>query len=189
MYAPRQGDWRRADVHYHLAVNAGRSSRPGPLRVAPSGKCAGRSVRPAPVGNAVKPDAASATYIVGADMSWVQQREGQGVKYSENGTPADVFQILKNHGFNSIRFRVFNDPTRTNQGNSRAYSPQGYCDLPHTIVMAKRVKAMGFSLLIDFHYSDGWADPGKQYAPAAGRCRPTRPPRPCMTGRRMRSRS
>ncbi len=122
---------------------------------------------PAPVGNAVKPDAASATYIVGADMSWVQQREGQGVKYSENGTPADVFQILKNHGFNSIRFRVFNDPTRTNQGNSRAYSPQGYCDLPHTIVMAKRVKAMGFSLLIDFHYSDGWADPGKQYAPAA----------------------
>jgi arabinogalactan endo-1,4-beta-galactosidase len=110
---------------------------------------------------------APGTYIVGADMSYVQQREGRGVKYSENGTPLDVFQILKNHGFNYIRFRVFNDPTRPNQGNARAYSPQGYCDLPHTIVMAKRVKALGFSLLVDFHYSDGWADPGKQYAPAA----------------------
>jgi arabinogalactan endo-1,4-beta-galactosidase len=44
---------------------------------------------------------------------------------------------------------------------------QGYCDLPHTIDMAKRVKAADMGLLIDFHYSDSWADPGKQFTPSA----------------------
>jgi arabinogalactan endo-1,4-beta-galactosidase len=147
-------------------------------------------------------------YIVGADISWVQQREAAGMKYSDNGVQKDILQILKDHGFNYIRLRVFNDPTiatwnPTRGGGARrggrgatsapasapavaipttgpaaiqamrlsvgqaAYSPQGYCDLPHTIEMAKRVKAAGMGLLIDFHYSDSWADPGKQFTPTA----------------------
>jgi arabinogalactan endo-1,4-beta-galactosidase len=62
--------------------------------------------------------------------------------------------------------RVFVDPTKAGV-NYRAYSADGYCDLAHTIVMAKRVKAAGMGLLIDFHYSDSWADPAKQHTPAA----------------------
>ncbi len=107
-----------------------------------------------------------ADYIIGADISWVQQRENGGARFSDQGVEKDIVQILKDHGFNSIRLRVFNDPTKATP-RDRPYSPQGYCDLPHTIAMAKRVKAAGMKLLIDFHYSDSWADPDKQFTPSA----------------------
>jgi beta-galactosidase len=72
---------------------------------------------------------------------------------------------MKDHGFNYIRLRIFNDPARDS-----GYSPKrGFCDLEHTKQMAKRVKDAGMKLLLDFHYSDYWADPGKQYKPAAWR--------------------
>src|ERR1017187_10407776 len=103
-------------------------------------------------------------FMVGADISSVQAAEARGAKYSDTGVQKDILQILKDHGFNYIRLRVFVQPT--NQGG---YSRQGYCDLPHTIAMAKRVKAAGMGLLIDFHYSDTWADPGKQTKPLAWR--------------------
>ena len=105
-------------------------------------------------------------YIVGADISWVQQREASGTRYSDNGVAKDMLAILKDHGFNYIRLRVFNDPTKATP-RDRPYSPQGYCDLPHTIAMGQRVKKAGLRLLIDFHYSDAWADPDKQYTPSA----------------------
>jgi len=105
-------------------------------------------------------------YIVGADISWIQQREDTGTKYSDKGEVKDILAILKAHGFNYIRLRVFNDPTKATP-KDQPYSMQGYCDVPHTVVMAKRVKAAGMKLLIDFHYSDAWADPSKQYTPAA----------------------
>lgn len=107
-----------------------------------------------------------ADYIIGADISWVQQREDRGGTFSDRGVEKDILQILKDHGFNYIRLRVFNDPTKATP-RDRPYSPEGYCDLPHTIAMAKRVKAAGMRLLIDFHYSDSWADPGKQFTPSA----------------------
>jgi arabinogalactan endo-1,4-beta-galactosidase len=105
-------------------------------------------------------------YMVGADISWVQQREDAGAKYSDKGETKDILAILKDHGFNYIRLRVFNDPTKRTPVD-RPYAPQGYCDVPHTIAMGKRVKAAGMGLLINFHYSDSWADPQKQYAPSA----------------------
>ena len=105
-------------------------------------------------------------FIVGADISGVQAAEARGVKYSDNGVTKDILAILKEHGFNYVRLRIFVDPTRATP-RDRPYSTQGYCDLPHTIEMAKRVKAMGMGLLIDFHYSDSWADPGKQFTPSA----------------------
>ncbi len=92
--------------------------------------------------------------------------EDRGEQFTDGGVPKDILQILKDHGFNFIRLRVFVDPTQSTV-NYRAYSPQGYCDLPHTIVMAKRAKAAGMGLLIDFHYSDSWADPGKQFTPVS----------------------
>lgn len=85
------------------------------------------------------------------------------MKLSDKGRQKDALQILKDHGFNYIRLRIFNDPAQDS-----GYSPKkGFCDLEHTKQMAKRIKAAGMKFLLDFHYSDYWADPGKQYKPAA----------------------
>ena len=89
-----------------------------------------------------------------ADISSVQAAEDRGVLFSDGGASKDILQILKDHGFNYIRLRVFVDPTQPTP-RGPAYSMQGYCDLAHTITMAKRIKAAGMGLLIDFHYSDG----------------------------------
>ncbi len=101
--------------------------------------------------------------MIGADISFLPELEAKGIKFSENGVEKDPILILKEHGFNYIRLRIFNDPAADS-----GYSPQkGFCDLKHTKQMAKRVKEAGLKLLLDFHYSDYWADPGKQYKPAA----------------------
>jgi len=114
-------------------------------------------------GEAAKPRATSK--MMGADISFLPQLEERGLKFSDNGAEKDAIQILKDHGFNYIRLRIFNDPARDS-----GYAPgKGYCDLRYTKEMAKRVKAAGMKLLLDLHYSDYWADPGKQYKPAAWR--------------------
>jgi arabinogalactan endo-1,4-beta-galactosidase len=115
---------------------------------------------------AQSPPVESQQFIIGADISGVQAAEDRGVQYSDKSVQKDILTILKDHGFNYIRLRVFVDPT-TATPRDRPYSMKGYCDLPHTIAMAKRVKSMGMGLLIDFHYSDSWADPGKQFTPSA----------------------
>jgi beta-galactosidase len=101
--------------------------------------------------------------IIGADISYLPELEATGMKFSDKGVQKDPLQILKDHGFNYVRLRIFNEPARDS-----GYSPgKGFCDLAHTLVMAKRVKDAGMKLLLDFHYSDYWADPGHQYTPAA----------------------
>ena len=103
--------------------------------------------------------------MIGADISFLPQLEDRGIRFSDKGVEKDAIQILKDHGFNYVRLRIFNDPARDS-----GYSPKkGFCDLEHTKQMAKRVKAAGMKLLLDFHYSDYWADPGKQIKPAAWR--------------------
>jgi arabinogalactan endo-1,4-beta-galactosidase len=103
--------------------------------------------------------------ILGADISFLPELEAKGIKFSDKGVQKDAIEILKDHGFNYIRLRIFNNPARDS-----GYSPQkGFCDLEHTKQMAKRVKAAGMKLLLDFHYSDYWADPQQQYKPAAWR--------------------
>ena len=103
--------------------------------------------------------------MLGADISFLPELESKGIKFSDKGVEIDPILILKDHGINYIRLRIFNDPS-TDSG----YSPKlGFCDLENTRKMAKRVKAAGMKLLLDFHYSDYWADPGKQYKPAAWR--------------------
>jgi arabinogalactan endo-1,4-beta-galactosidase len=101
--------------------------------------------------------------ILGADISFLPQLEAKGMKFKDKGVEKDVLQILKSHGFNYIRLRIFNNPAADS-----GYSPKtGFCDLYHTKQMALRVKAAGMKLLLDFHYSDTWADPGKQFKPTA----------------------
>ena len=101
--------------------------------------------------------------MLGADISFLPQLEAQGIKFSDKGVEKDAIEILKDHGFNYVRLRIFNNPT-----HDSGYSPKkGFCDLENTKKMAKRVKALGMKLLLDFHYSDTWADPGKQYKPLA----------------------
>lgn len=103
--------------------------------------------------------------ILGADISFLPELEDKGIRFSDKGVQKDAIEILKDHGFNYIRLRIFNNPARDS-----GYSPnKGFCDLEHTRQMAKRIKAAGFKFLLDFHYSDYWADPQQQYKPAAWR--------------------
>jgi len=109
---------------------------------------------------------AAEPFALGADISWIQQRENTGVRYYQDGVQQDIFVILKNSGFNYIRLRLFVDPKATIPNESESpYSTAGYCGTDSTIKMAKRVKNAGMKFLLDFHYSDTWADPGKQYKP------------------------
>ena len=99
--------------------------------------------------------------ILGADISWLPELEDQQKIFSENNKTADAMQILKNHGFNYIRLRVFVNPS-----NPNGYSPnKKYCEITQTVKMIKRAKIMGYKVLLNFHYSDTWADPGHQTIP------------------------
>jgi arabinogalactan endo-1,4-beta-galactosidase len=100
--------------------------------------------------------------IIGADISWLPRQEDNGLKFSDKDGQKDALAILKENKFNWIRLRLFTDPTAEG-----GYSAEGYCGLEQTLQMAKRVKAQGMKFLLDFHYSDTWADPGKQYTPAS----------------------
>lgn len=102
--------------------------------------------------------------MLGADISFLPELENKGMKfYDTDGKEKDAITILKDHGLNYVRLRIFNDPARDS-----GYAPKtGFCDLQHTLQMAKRVKAAGMKLLLDLHYSDYWADPQKQYMPKA----------------------
>lgn len=100
--------------------------------------------------------------VIGADISFLPQMEARGAKYSDNGVEKDAVEILKDHRFYWIRLRLFVDPAVEN-----GYSKEGYCGLEKTLLMAKRIKAADMKFLLDFHYSDTWADPGKQFTPAS----------------------
>ena len=114
--------------------------------------------------SAEAPREATHPYLLGADISWVPQQEADGRRFSVDGAEQDILAILKEHGFNAIRLRLFVDPTAPG-----GYSAKGYGGLQSTLAMAARVKAAGLKFLLDFHYSDTWADPGHQTKPAAWR--------------------
>ncbi|MFZ6031150.1 MAG: glycosyl hydrolase 53 family protein [Chloroflexota bacterium] len=98
----------------------------------------------------------AALSILGADISSLKKSEDLGGVYRyHDGNAADALQILKDNGLNYARLRVWVDPA------------DGYHNKAEVLAMALRLKALGIKLLVDFHYSDDWADPGKQYKPAA----------------------
>jgi hypothetical protein len=103
-------------------------------------------------------------FIFGMDASCVPSLEAGGVKYYDHeGNEKDVYEILSENGVNYIRVRVWNNPFDKN-GNGYG---GGNCDIENAIEIGKRATAQGMKLLVDFHYSDFWADPAKQMTPKA----------------------
>ena len=94
-------------------------------------------------------------WIIGADVSYLDQMEDHGAIYSDMGIEKEALQILKAHWFNTIRLRLWHTPS------------DKYCSLENTVTMAKRIKAAGFNFLLDIHYSDTWADISSQQKPAS----------------------
>ncbi len=100
------------------------------------------------------------TFFKGADISWLAQMEATGyVFYDENGNPADCLDLLMARGINAVRLRVFVHPSSD--------KISGHCSPAETAQMAARAKNKGLDVMIDFHYSDTWADPAHQTKPAA----------------------
>lgn len=103
-------------------------------------------------------------FLMGMDVSSVLALEASGVTYrDEDGTQKDLFLILREHGVNAIRVRVWNDPY---DSEGRGYGG-GNCDIDTAGAIGQRATAQGMGLLVDFHYSDFWADPAKQMVPKA----------------------
>lgn len=104
--------------------------------------------------------------IKGVDISSVISLENSGVKFRDkNGNEQDIFLTLRQSGVNYIRVRIWNDPY---DGQGRTYGG-GNCDIENAVKIAQRCSRYGLKLLLDFHYSDFWADPGKQVVPKAWR--------------------
>lgn len=97
-------------------------------------------------------------FLGGADMSFLDEWEARGVVFRDAaGAARDCLALVRSLGWNVVRLRIWNEPAK------------GYCNLEHTAAMAARLRTAGLRLLLDFHYSDHWADPGKQTKPAAWR--------------------
>ncbi len=113
----------------------------------------------------ISPAEVSSDFMRGVDASEVKALEECGIKfYDDNDCQKDVFKIFAEHGVNWIRLRLWNDYT---QALEDEWGPYGYNNLSRTIDMAQRAKKYGMKVLLDFHYSDTWADPASQKCPAA----------------------
>ena len=100
-------------------------------------------------------------FLKGVDISSIPEKEEKGLVFRDmDGTPADPMELLTKYGVNAIRLRIWNEPSNVPESG-------GYCDLARTIAMARRAKERDLHFLLDFHYSDYWADPGQQNKPAA----------------------
>jgi len=113
-------------------------------------------------------------FMAGADISSLVVHENNGAIYKDYGQtqPGDLIEILSSHGVNWYRLRLFVDPQMQNNWNG-GFDAFVVQDLEYTIALAQRVKAAGGKVLLDFHYSDTWADPGHQWKPDAWRSIPT----------------
>ena len=96
------------------------------------------------------------TFWLGADISGTTELEARGKQlYNANGEPRENTRLMKELGLNAVRLRVWVNPK------------DGFCRPDDVLLMASRAKAEGMEVMIDFHYSDWWADPAKQNIPAA----------------------
>jgi len=102
-------------------------------------------------------------FVKGVDLSTLVELEKCGAKYYDNGKEEDVLSILKRYDFDSVRIRVWNDPY-SEDGESYG---AGVNDTETSIEIGKKVTEAGYGVLLNLHYSDFWADPGKQIKPKA----------------------
>lgn len=97
----------------------------------------------------------------GVDISSLPEHlDGGEHFYTADGREVDAFTLLKENQIGSVRLRIWNDPSSVPEA-------KGYCDLKHTVEMAKKIKENHMHFFLDFHYSDYWADPGQQHKPHA----------------------
>lgn len=99
--------------------------------------------------------AQSAGFHACGDLSYLDDLEAVGARFYDNGVQKNAMAVLKDHGMNMVRLRIWHTPDNGRDG------------LEATLLMAQRIRAAQLDFLLDFHYSDYWADPGKQYKPAA----------------------
>ncbi|MBO7096437.1 MAG: glycosyl hydrolase 53 family protein, partial [Lachnospiraceae bacterium] len=100
-------------------------------------------------------------FLKGADVSSIPEKEEKGLVFRDaDGKAKDPLDLIAGYGINSIRLRIWNEPSNMPESG-------GYCDLAHTVAMARRIKEKDMHFLLDFHYSDYWADPGQQRKPKA----------------------
>lgn len=104
-------------------------------------------------------------FIKGFDVSSLAEVERCGGRFYDNGRPDDALHILRGYGGNWVRLRLWNDPYDS-EGHSYG---GGGCDLPMVLTLARRARQAGMKWLLCLHYSDFWADPGKQTVPKAWR--------------------
>ena len=121
-------------------------------------------------------EAGAAEFIVGADVSMLAEVERHGGRFfDEEGQPGDPLHILRAHGMNWVRLRLWHTPVNAadvmQDGRllSRRGEPVGGGNngLAQTLALAQRARADGLKVLLDLHYSDFWADPATQTKPAA----------------------
>lgn len=103
--------------------------------------------------------------IRGVDVSTLLEVEAHGGRFYDDGREGDALEIMKRHGVNLVRLRIWNDPFSE---DGQSYGAGGN-DLQATLKLAERVRALGLPWMVDFQYSDFWADPGKQRVPKAWR--------------------
>ncbi len=102
--------------------------------------------------------APSVVFAKGADISWVTELEVKGHKfYNALGEQRECTALMKELGLNAVRLRVWVDPQKHDN----------WCNKADMLVKARRAKELGMDVMIDFHYSDWWADPGQQHKPTA----------------------
>ena len=112
------------------------------------------------------PAMSAATKYVGGDISLLTKYEEHGaIYYNENGTRiTNMLNYLKDEGMNAMRVRLFVDPSKAPADDQG----EGVCqDLPYVMALGQRIKAAGFNLLLDIHYSDTWTDPGQHSTPSS----------------------
>lgn len=102
-------------------------------------------------------------FVMGADLSYVNQVEDYGGVYKDSGKATDPFMIFRNHGANVVRVRLWHTPQWVADLNKGKY----YYDLAGTEQTIRRAKEAGMAVNLDIHYSDRWADPDHQETPAA----------------------
>jgi len=103
---------------------------------------------------------AAEPFVKGADIGWLPQMEATGYKFhNRQGKEQDLLQILKDHGINTVRLRTWVHPS-----DDKA---SGHNSRDETVAMALRAQKMGMRVMLNFHYSDSWADPQQQRKPAA----------------------
>lgn len=106
--------------------------------------------------------------IYGVDLGWVSQLEAMGYRWlNEAGKETDILEASKELGANAVRLRIFVNPPKEAfwQKQENETCMLGFCDAPHIVQMAERIKKSGMKLMVGFHYSDHFADPEHQDIP------------------------